>query len=281
MKSLLHSWLTIPVFFFFLPRYASAYTWQFTTQPRQCQNASIAIQGSGQPPYSLLLIPSGPTPLPNNTEVRTIQNISFTGTSTTLSFNPNYPEDSSFVAVVCLIAALPSSSRLAYRTTHRSVTAVGLAPVVPVPRLQSFHHPTPVVLIPPRVSKAPGCLASIPRAVSHNVNRFGCGGNKSSLTGAFTPPQSPFPFWLSPSLTLFSISRHTALSISMALFPGEIPSTSPKVLCPRTMIPALASIGRLTLLAEPICLLSQAMIAESVPGVVPHSRSLTQQTIPV
>ncbi|KAH9031672.1 hypothetical protein EDB85DRAFT_1865648 [Lactarius pseudohatsudake] len=90
----------IPFFFFFSPRYASAYTWQFTSQPRQCQNVSIAVQGSGRPPYNLLLVPSGPTPLPNNTEVRTIQNISFTGTSTSLSFKLNYPENSSFVAVV-------------------------------------------------------------------------------------------------------------------------------------------------------------------------------------
>ncbi|KAH8987813.1 hypothetical protein EDB92DRAFT_1801048 [Lactarius akahatsu] len=90
----------IPFFFFFSPRYASAYTWQFTSQPSQCQNVSIAVQGSGQPPYNLLLVPSGPTPLPNNTEVRTIQNISFTGTSTSLSFKLNYPENSSFVAVV-------------------------------------------------------------------------------------------------------------------------------------------------------------------------------------
>ncbi|KAI9458689.1 hypothetical protein BJY52DRAFT_1416434 [Lactarius psammicola] len=78
----------------------SAYSWQLTSQPRQCQNVSIAIQGSGQPPYSLLLVPSGPSPLPNQTEVRTIQNISFTGTSTFLDFKLNYPEGSSFVAVV-------------------------------------------------------------------------------------------------------------------------------------------------------------------------------------
>src|ERR1700761_2941447 len=100
------SWLTIPVFFFLFLRYASAYTWQFTSPPRQCQNVSIAVQGSGQPPYSLLIIPSGPTPLPNNTEVRTIQNIPFSGSSTSLSFELNYPENSSFVAVVCLYLVL-------------------------------------------------------------------------------------------------------------------------------------------------------------------------------
>jgi hypothetical protein len=84
-----------------LPLLVNAYTWQFTSQPRQCQDVSLSVQGSGgQPPYSLLIIPTGPSPLPNNTEVRTIQNIPFSGTSTALSFNLNYPENSSFVAVV-------------------------------------------------------------------------------------------------------------------------------------------------------------------------------------
>ncbi|KAF8493416.1 hypothetical protein F5888DRAFT_820424 [Russula emetica] len=83
------------------PLLVNAYTWQFTSQPRQCQTVSLSIQGSGgQPPYSLLIIPTGPSPLPNNTEVRSILNIPFSGTSTTLSFNLNYPENSSFVAVV-------------------------------------------------------------------------------------------------------------------------------------------------------------------------------------
>ncbi|KAI0000168.1 hypothetical protein BJV74DRAFT_146232 [Russula compacta] len=82
------------------PLLASAYTWQFNSQPRQCQNVSLSVMGSGQPPYSLLIIPYGPTPLPNNTEVRTIENIPFPGNSNTLTFELNYPENSSFVAVV-------------------------------------------------------------------------------------------------------------------------------------------------------------------------------------
>ena len=83
------------------PLLINAYTWQFTSQPHQCQNVSLAIQGSGgQPPYSLLIIPTGPSPLPNNTEVRSVLNIPFPGTSTTLNFKLNYPGDSSFVAVV-------------------------------------------------------------------------------------------------------------------------------------------------------------------------------------
>src|SRR5216684_457019 len=90
--------LTLP---FFFPLLANAYTWQFTSQPRQCQDLSLSIDGSGgQPPYSLVIIPSGASPLPKNTEVRTILNMPFSGTSTTLSFKLNYPESSSFVAVV-------------------------------------------------------------------------------------------------------------------------------------------------------------------------------------
>jgi len=83
------------------PLFVNAYTWQFTSPPRQCENVTLSIQGSGgQPPYSLLILPHGSSPLPNKTEVRTIQNIPFPGTSTTLSFHLNYPENSTFVAVV-------------------------------------------------------------------------------------------------------------------------------------------------------------------------------------
>jgi hypothetical protein len=91
---------SLPILLLF-PLLVNAYTWQFTSQPRQCQNVSLSIQGSGgQPPYSVLIIPTGPSPLPNNTEVRSVLDIPFSGTSTTLSFNLNYPENSSFVAVV-------------------------------------------------------------------------------------------------------------------------------------------------------------------------------------
>ena len=83
------------------PLLVNAYTWQFTSQPIQCSTVSIAIQGSGgQPPYSLLILPTGASPLPGHVEVRPILNIPFSGTSTTLSFTLNYPQDSSFVAVV-------------------------------------------------------------------------------------------------------------------------------------------------------------------------------------
>jgi hypothetical protein len=166
-KMMLHPWLTISFVFLFSPIYTTAYTWQFTSPPRQCQNVSIAVQGSGQPPYSLLLIPSGPTPLPNNTEVRTIQNIPFSGSSTSLSFELNYPENSSFVAVVCLyfVLILPSRVVITCRTTRRSVTAVVLAVAGLAPQLLSFNHPTRVVIIPHRASNSPSFSSLIPRAV--------------------------------------------------------------------------------------------------------------------
>ncbi|KAF8267223.1 hypothetical protein EI94DRAFT_64833 [Lactarius quietus] len=95
-----YSSLIIPFFLFFFPSYTTAYTWQLTSPPSQCQNVSIAIQGSGQPPYSLLLLPHGPNPLPEYPEDREIQNFRFTGNGSSLSFFLDYPENSSFVAVV-------------------------------------------------------------------------------------------------------------------------------------------------------------------------------------
>ncbi|KAG1834683.1 hypothetical protein EV424DRAFT_517991 [Suillus variegatus] len=78
----------------------SSYTWSFTTTPQQCATLSLQISGSGSPPYSVLVIPYGPTPLPNNTEVRTIVYQQFDGSSTSTSFQLKYPSTSQFVAVV-------------------------------------------------------------------------------------------------------------------------------------------------------------------------------------
>ncbi|KAF8265833.1 hypothetical protein EI94DRAFT_266606 [Lactarius quietus] len=91
-----HPWLIIP-FLIFSPRHTTAFTWNFTSVPVQCQNLSVAVNGTGQPPYSLLLVPIGNSPLPNDIEVRTVQNIPFPGNSTSLSFNLNYPANSLFV----------------------------------------------------------------------------------------------------------------------------------------------------------------------------------------
>ena len=78
----------------------SAYSFTFTSQPQQCANLSLQISGSGEPPYSVLIIPYGPSPLANNVEVRTIVSEQFPGDASELSFQLKYPADSQFVAVV-------------------------------------------------------------------------------------------------------------------------------------------------------------------------------------
>lgn len=83
-----------------LPSFSAAFTFNFTDTPRQCQNLSISIDGAGQPPYSVVLIPFGASPLPNNIEARKIFQQQFSGSSTSVSFPLNYPENSQFVAVV-------------------------------------------------------------------------------------------------------------------------------------------------------------------------------------
>ncbi|KAF8336218.1 hypothetical protein F5887DRAFT_577813 [Amanita rubescens] len=83
------------------PTFSAAYSWVLTAPATQCSNLSISITGSdGVPPYRVLVIPSGPTPLPNDAEVRPIIDYAFDGNSTTASFAINYPANSQFVAVV-------------------------------------------------------------------------------------------------------------------------------------------------------------------------------------
>ncbi|KAH7906609.1 hypothetical protein BJ138DRAFT_1183003 [Hygrophoropsis aurantiaca] len=82
---------------------ASAYSFTFTSQPQQCGTLSLDIQGSGQPPYSVLIIPYGPTPLPNNIEARTIVNQPFSGDSSSVSFQLKFPANSQFVAVTPVV----------------------------------------------------------------------------------------------------------------------------------------------------------------------------------
>ncbi|KAJ7108474.1 hypothetical protein C8R44DRAFT_636338 [Mycena epipterygia] len=81
------------------PLLSSAYTWSFQAAPTQCGNVSISVSG-GSPPYEVLIIPIGGSPLPNNIEARKIQDQPFPGTSSDISFKLNYPANSQFVAVV-------------------------------------------------------------------------------------------------------------------------------------------------------------------------------------
>ncbi|TBU62694.1 hypothetical protein BD310DRAFT_698718 [Dichomitus squalens] len=81
---------------------AAAYSFNIVSTPRQCENLTVQITGDGgQPPYSLLIIPVGPSPLPNATEVRKITNVAFgSGSSASADFQLAFPENSQFVAVV-------------------------------------------------------------------------------------------------------------------------------------------------------------------------------------
>lgn len=85
---------------FLLPSLASAYSFNFASTPSQCQTLNISITGSGQPPYTVLIVPFGPSTLSNDTEVRKILQQNFTGDATSQTFQLPYPENSQFVAVV-------------------------------------------------------------------------------------------------------------------------------------------------------------------------------------
>jgi hypothetical protein len=107
------------------PSFSAAYSWILNAPATQCSNLSITITGSdGTPPYSVLVVPFGPTPLPNGAEVRTVIVQPFDGDSTTTSFAINYPADSQFVAVVSyqvlLIASLSMSGLDSYILAGRS-----------------------------------------------------------------------------------------------------------------------------------------------------------------
>ncbi|KAI6019848.1 hypothetical protein F5J12DRAFT_813617 [Pisolithus orientalis] len=78
----------------------SGFSFTFTSEPQQCANLSLSITGAGTPPYSVLIIPYGPSPLPNNVEARTIVYEQFPGNSSSVSFQLKYPSTSQFVTVV-------------------------------------------------------------------------------------------------------------------------------------------------------------------------------------
>lgn len=83
---------------------SAAYTWNFATPPQQCSNLTVSLVGSGGvPPYRLLVLPSGPSPLSSGIEVRTILDVPFPDDSTTVSFQLKYPANSQLVAVVSIL----------------------------------------------------------------------------------------------------------------------------------------------------------------------------------
>lgn len=92
--------LALAIYLAFSMPFASGFSFTFTSEPTQCANLSFSISGAGTPPYSVLLIPYGPSPLPNNVEARTIVYEQFSGNSASVSFQLKYPSSSQFVAVV-------------------------------------------------------------------------------------------------------------------------------------------------------------------------------------
>ncbi|KIM74568.1 hypothetical protein PILCRDRAFT_14335 [Piloderma croceum F 1598] len=81
-------------------RTSSGFSFTIDNTPQQCSNLNISVIGSGQPPYSAVIVPYGSTPLANNIEVREVLDVAFIGASTSTSFQLNYPENSQFVVVV-------------------------------------------------------------------------------------------------------------------------------------------------------------------------------------
>ncbi|PPQ72775.1 hypothetical protein CVT24_012801 [Panaeolus cyanescens] len=93
--------LLLPLLLLSSSTLVAGYSWTFKENPRQCSNLTISISGNdGKPPYRVLIIPSGPTPLPNNVEARRILDMPFPGNEAEISFLLPYPENALFVAVV-------------------------------------------------------------------------------------------------------------------------------------------------------------------------------------
>jgi len=100
----------IPFSLFLIPSLvAAAYTFKFTSVPTQCQELSLSIEGQGDPPYQVLIIPDGPSPLANDKEVRSIIDQTFPDNGTIVSIPLRYPATSHFVATVRFFALISIS----------------------------------------------------------------------------------------------------------------------------------------------------------------------------
>ena len=82
---------------------SAAYTWKFASPPQQCSNLTVSLWGSGGvPPFRLLVLPNGPTPLSSGVEVRKIVDVPFPDGARSVSFKLRYPAFSQLVAVVSI-----------------------------------------------------------------------------------------------------------------------------------------------------------------------------------
>ena len=101
MPSLLFQYATHLFLIALTLRGAYSYTWSFEETPSQCGQTTVAIAGSdGTAPFRLLVVPFGPSLLPNGVEPRSVLDIPFTGNQSNVQFQLTYPEGSHFVAVV-------------------------------------------------------------------------------------------------------------------------------------------------------------------------------------
>lgn len=108
-------------------RASSGFSFTIDNTPQQCSNLNISIIGSGQPPYSAIIVPYGSTPLPNSIEAREVQDVSFIGASTSTNFQLLYPENSQFVVVVSNLIGNAVEQDFKAENYHRLATVRDLA----------------------------------------------------------------------------------------------------------------------------------------------------------
>jgi hypothetical protein len=120
------AYFSIPLFLF--PSLAAAYTFKFTSVPTQCQELSLSIDGQGSPPYTVLIIPVGPSTALNNVEVRKVVYQTFPNNGTTVSFPLQFPTNSQFVAAVRFFCSSYILLVFTYVSLRRFPTSPVLAP---------------------------------------------------------------------------------------------------------------------------------------------------------
>ncbi|KAH9479131.1 hypothetical protein JR316_0007710 [Psilocybe cubensis] len=117
----------------------SAYSWSFQNDPKQCSNLTVSISGSdGVPPYRILILPIGSSPLKNNIEARKIMDVKFDGDSTSVDFLLKYPADSQLVAVSSLLAQ-EHGFQNPVNNMHHIILVLGNGEIWPLSRSRSFH----------------------------------------------------------------------------------------------------------------------------------------------
>ena len=82
---------------------AAGYSFNFTSSAQQCRDFSVVITGQGSPPYTLLLLPVGPS---TKTHLPTLATFN---TTTSISITLKYPGLTQLVAVVSSYSNIPPS----------------------------------------------------------------------------------------------------------------------------------------------------------------------------